>query len=97
MLIGGSSRSYRIVAQLCHASAHVRIPGCRRERETIYFRMPPRKSKMNSGAFKPHNPGPSSLRKQRNADADAADEPDAGSRANERPPPVAPADTHTTT
>jgi hypothetical protein len=49
---------------------------------------------MKPGAFKPHNPGPSSLRKQRNADADAAEEPDAGSRANERPP-VALADTHT--
>ena len=35
------------------------------------------------GAFKPHNPGPSSLS---NAAVDAANEPDAGARANERPP-----------
>ena len=38
---------------------------------------------MKPGAFKPHNPGPSSLS---NAAVDAANEPDAGARANQRPP-----------
>ena len=73
MLCGGC-----LLNQVCRRSVCALQADCANSRCLV--RMP--RKKANRGAFKPNNPGHG----LRNAGVDAADEPDAGARANECPP-----------